>query len=174
MEIFNNDLTITFTNEADAQNAKTIAVNTIKAMSIPGYDDNVSELFADSLYLEDNDLVNEEYCLSSDDFMNVAATVVKAIAASLKTANFTFDCVSSDSYTESWVEGCFENGLLTINTTYFPSGYSEFLGCPECGEDVVRTEDYDPSKTYICPDCGEEVDLSNEAPVITKETFEIK
>ncbi len=174
MEIFNNDLTITFTNEADVQNAKTIAVNTIKAMPIPGYDDNVSELFADSLYLDDNDLVNEEYCLSSDDFMKVAATVVKAIAASLKTANFTFDCVSSDSYAESCVEGCFENGLLTINTTYFPDGYSEFLACPECGEDVVRTEDYDPSKTYICPDCGEEVDLSNEAPVITKETFEIK
>ena len=48
----------------------------------------------------------------------------------------------------------------------------------ECGEYVVRLDEYDPSKTYICPECGEEVDLSENykacAPVINKETIIIK
>lgn len=29
--------------------------------------------------------------------------------------------------------------------------------CPECGEEVVFIDDYNPEETYYCPECGEEV-----------------
>ena len=174
MEIYHNDFEITFTNEADAESAKIIATNAINAMSVPGYAYNATEEFANSLCVEGNVLANEEYSFTSDDLLNVAVATIKAIAGSMKTASFSFKSGSADTYAESWAEGCFENGILTITSAYYPEGYSEFLTCPECGEAVERMDDYDPSKTYICPECGEEVDLSDQAPVNSKETFEIK
>lgn len=50
--------------------------------------------------------------------------------------------------------------------------------CPECYEQIVCYDEYDPDKTYFCPECGEELDhekmFDGVLPVITKETFEIK
>ncbi len=58
--------------------------------------------------------------------------------------------------------------------TFYPAGYTEYVACPECGEFVVRIEDYVPGKLYVCPDCGEEVDLSESyeevAPIVEKTT----
>ena len=52
-----------------------------------------------------------------------------------------------------------------------------YYDCPECGEDVVRIEDYVPGKLYVCPDCGEEVDLADayeeSAPIIKKDIIQI-
>lgn len=178
MEIYNNKFEVTFTNKAAAESAKRIAADTFNAMTTESYINNAYKQFAESLNVEDNTLVNIEMTLLSSEIMEASIEVIKAIAETLKTECFTFDVVGYDEYTESWVEGSFENGQLEITSTYFPCGYTEFLHCPECGEDVVRIEDYDPSKTYVCPECGEEIDLSKvyaeNAPVITKETTEIK
>lgn len=178
MEIGIHTFNLTFANKAAAENAKKIATDTFKAMTTSCYNYNPYELFAASLCVKENDLTSEEACLTAEDFMNATVEVIKTIAESLKTESFTFNTFGEDTYTESCVDGCFEDGLLAITSTYYPNGYCEYLECPECGEFVVRLEEYDPSKTYVCPECGEELDLSEQyaeaAPVITREIIEIR
>ncbi len=178
MEIGIHTFNLTFTNNAAAELAKMIAADTFKAMMTTDYNYNPYELFAKSLSVKGEVLTSEEACLTAEDFMNAAAAVIKAIAENLKTENFTFNTFGEDTYTESCVDGCFKDGLLTITSTYYPNGDCEYLGCPECGEFVVSLEEYDPSKTYVCPECGEELDLSEMyaevAPVITREIIEVK
>ena len=178
MEIYNNEFKVIFTNTAAAESAKQIAADAFSAMNSQDDAYALAKRYAASLRVEDNILRSDELCFFADGFMDAAVVAIKAIAENLKTESFTIDVCGCDTYAESWVDGNFENGLLSITSTYYPYGYCEFIPCPECGEDVVRIEDYDPSKTYVCPDCGEEVDLSKAyaefAPVITKETIEIK
>ena len=178
MEIGINRFTLTFTNKAAAENAKQIAADTLSAMSISGYTCDPFELIVSSLRVNGNALTSEKACLTAYDFIEPTVTTIKAIAEKLRTENFTFDAFSEDTYAESSVEGYFKDGVLTITSTYYPCGYCESLECPECGEFVVRLEEYDPSKTYVCPECGEEIDLSEQyeevAPVIIKEIIEVK
>ena len=178
MTIENHTFNLNFTNKSAAEKAKKIAADTFKTMKTSDYNYNPYELFAKSLCVKGNDLTSNEACLIAEDFMDATANVIKAIAENLKTENFTFNTCGVDSYTEGWVDGCFKDGLLTITSTFYPNGYWEHLFCPECGELVVRLEEYDPSKTYICPECGEELDLSEQygedAPVITREIIEVK
>lgn len=175
MEIFTHKLNMTFANTDAAKAARQVASDTLKGMVISGYVVNPTELFANSLRTEETTLVSSACCLNANDFMEAAAAVIKAIGASMKDVDFTFDAFGGDTYSESLVDGFCKDGLLTITTTYYPYGYCEYLPCPECGEDVVRLEDYDPSKTYVCPECGEVIDLSEayeeNAPVITKESI---
>ena len=178
MEIGAHKFDLTFTNKSAAEKAKQITADTLNAMSFKDYAFDPAEAFVNSLKVEKNTLASSDVCLIASDFMETAAAVIKAIAMNLKTEGFTFDAFGEDTYSESRVNGRFENGILSITSTYYPSGYYEFIPCPECGEDVVSLEDYDSSKTYICPECGEEIDLSKMfeevAPVITKETIEVK
>ena len=70
-----------------------------------------------------------------------------------------------------------KDGLLKIKDTYFPSDYWEYLFCPECGEDVVRLEDFNPNKEYVCPECGEVIELKEQyeeiAPVVKEKEYSI-
>ena len=178
MEIGIHRFTVTFASKAAAENAKQIAADTLSTKSISGYAYDPFELFVSSLRVKGNALTSEEACLTADDFIEPTAATIKAIADNLRTENFTFDAFGEDTYAESSVEGCFKDGVLTITSTYYPCGYYEYIPCPECSEDVIRIENYEPNKTYVCPVCGEEVDLSEVyediAPVITKETIEVK
>ena len=173
MEIFDNDFTVTFTNKTAAKKAKQIAADTLNAMTIDGYVSNPAKETAAELHVEGKALSSDATAFDAHDFMEAAVNVVKAIAAKLSDESFTFNCVGTDTYSESWVEGSLENGVLTIDTTYFPEGYGE-LFCPECGEFVIEMEEYDPSESYICPECGEEIDFSDQAPIKSHEIIKIK
>lgn len=173
MEFFNNDFTVTFSNKDAAAKAKQIASRQFNALHVNGYSDDPSKLFADSLRVENTAVKADALVFDSYDFMGTVAAVIKAIALELKTENFSFEACASDTYSESWVDGKSENGILTITSTYFPSGYSEYLCCPECGEPIVEMLKYDPNVTYVCSECGEELVFSEDAPKITKEVINL-
>ena len=48
------------------------------------------------------------------------------------------------------------NTLEVSLLEYEGSGY-----CPECDEEVVDIDDFDPEETYYCPECGEEISGSD-------------
>ena len=164
MEILSNDFALTFTNTAAAIKAKQIADQSIHTL--------LNE--TDSLFiLNDVTLTYEEASFFSEDLMDAAREIMEAVANSLKKENFEFYVCGTDTYAAARIAGNYQNGMLDITTTFFPEGYSEYLSCPECGEDVVLMDDYDPDETYVCPECGEEIDFSGEAPEIKKECIKI-
>ncbi len=174
MEIFTNDFTVTFTNAAATNKAKQIADETFRPLRYDLYNEQPSILAADTLTIEnDVTLTFYECCFDSADLLDASRKVIKALALGLKGEDFDFSVCGCDTYTEAWVDGNFQNGVLDMTSTFFPEGYSEYLYCPECGEAVVRMEDYDPNATYVCPECGEEIDLSSAVPVIEKELITI-
>lgn len=174
MEIFNNDFTVTFTNAAAANKAKQIADETFRTLRYDLYREQPSICAADTLTIEDDVILTFiEWGFDSADLMDASRKVIKALAQGLKGENFEFSVCGCDTYTEAWVDGNFQNGVLDMTSTFFPEGYSEYLCCHECGEAVVRMEDYDPNATYVCPECGKEIDLSSAVPVIEKELIRV-
>lgn len=164
MEIMGNSFTVTFTNAAAANKAKQIAAQNLRAFEAANF-----------LAVEDEVTLTLNGCyFFSEELIDVSKDVLKGIATNLPEEDFTFDISGSDTYTEGWVEGNYQNGVLDLTTTYFPEGYSEYLECPECGEEVIRMEDYDPDETYVCPECGEELDFSDSAPEVKKELITIR
>lgn len=61
------------------------------------------------------------------------------------------------------------------NLEVFILAYEGCGSCPECGEEVVHIDDFDPEETYYCPDCGEEIPSDELYYIIEKEeiTYEI-
>ena len=173
-------LTINFTNTTAAKEAKEIASKTLLTMEYDFSFRNAAENAAANLIAENNSLVlpEEHGAFSPEEWNDILTEILKGITTELPNENFTYTSCAYSNYSEAWIEGNYANGTLEINSTYYPMGYLEYVECPECGEEVVRIDEYDPNKTYICPDCGEEIDLSERykecAPVITKETIEIK
>ena len=164
MEIISNDFTLTFTNTAAAIKAKKIADQSLHTLLED--DDSLFTLNGVTLTLEDASLFSEE-------LIDAAREIMEAVANGLKKESFEFSVNGCDTYTAAEIVGNYQNGMLDVTTTFFPEGYSEYLSCPECGEDVVRMEDYDPNMTYVCPEFGEEIDLSAEAPEIEIEHIKI-
>ncbi len=175
MEIFNNDFKVTFTNAAASNKAKQIADECLRNLHFDHYSVQPSILAADSLITKRGAILSfNTLCFISEDLMVASRKVIKAIAFGMSEESFEFAVCGSDTYTESWVDGSFSNGCLEMVSTFFPEGYSEYLECPECGEEIVRIEDYDPNATYICPECGEELDFTSAAPVIEKESIKVR
>ena len=174
MEIFENNFTVTFTNAAAANKAKQIADESFRALRYDFYSKQPSICAAETLTIEDDvTLTFDDLCFDSADLMDASRKVIKALAFGLKDEPFEFSVCGCDTYTEAWVNGIFQSGVLEMTATFFPEGYSEHLCCPKCGEAVVLMEEYDPNATYVCPECGEEIDLSSAAPVIEKELIRV-
>ena len=173
MEIINNEFTVTFKNTTAATRAKEIAKGCLLSLNDEIGIDDAAILAADSLVVNKTILAFEECCFFSEELIEAAKKIVKAIAFGMKAEDFEFSVYGSDSYTSSAVEGNYQNGELSITTTFYPEGYVEEFVCPECDEVIVSLNDYDPSQIYICPECGEELDFSSEAPVIEHEVISI-
>ena len=174
------NLTLTFNTKAAANRAKKIAKEAILSLESSRYSDG-AEYTAAHLIEENNTLLipEGEVAYSTEEWMeNVLPVLLKAIAKQLPHESFTFESNSTNDYSDAELDGRYAKGILEINSTYYPEGYCESVSCPECGEYVVRLDEYDPSKTYICPECGEEVDLSENykacAPVIEHKAIIIK
>lgn len=179
---YTNEMTITMKN---AQACET-AMAAIKSALVENaerfnqqYAYNATTRFANSLVILENKIVvenGEVGAFTPEDMPEVIKTIAQAIAAN--SDKFEIHDYDSCDYSEGDTTISFDGKALTIKSTYFPCGVVEFLSCPECGEDIVSIEEYDPNVTYVCPECGEEIDLSEQyeesAPVITKEVIKIK
>ena len=173
-------LTFTFKTASAARKAKKIASKALLTMKQIFSFRNAAETAATNLIAENNILLlpREKGCFLAEECMEFLPIILKAIAEQMPNEDFTFEVTSTNDYSDAEFDSEYSNGTLCITSTYYPEGYCESVSCPECGEYVVRLDEYDPSKTYICPECGEEVDLSENykacAPVINKETIIIK
>ena len=72
----------------------------------------------------------------------------------------------------------YSDGVMKITDTYYPMGYYEYVRCPECGEHIIKLEEFEAGKKYFCPECNEMIDLDSSyddvAPVITEKEIIIK
>lgn len=164
MEYYN---TIKFTMENE-QAAKT-ALTTIKSVLNTGsYNDNymfnTASMLANDLHVEGSQITgkeNEGY-FTPEDIDAVMLDVLKAVAAIDSIHTFVCEVINEATYSAGNMEADYKDGFLNVISTYYPEGYCEYLYCPECGEEVVLFDEYDPNQKYYCPECGEEIDLSSE------------
>ena len=162
---FNNVIRIMMENNEVANTA----LDMIKKVLCSGdfsrnYRNNTAEILANDLQVKGSQIIQEDYksYFIVEDIDAVMESVLKAIAGLEIVREFKCDVISESTYSEGEFEASYKNGLLKIKNTYYPCGHWEYLSCPVCGEDIVRLEDFDPSKEYICPKCGEVVDLRDE------------
>ena len=82
--------------------------------------------------------------------------ICRSIAKELKESAFyghAFYDADSCGY-ESCADYNYENGYLKITIIESHNGHGM---CPECGEQVVCFDEYDPNTDYVCDECGVEV-----------------
>lgn len=136
---------------AKEQRAEVLAVAR-KALITNGY-----EKFANSLVESKDDcyMIEENSCMTflGDNFHEAIRTIYEAIVKELPEIVFR----GFSGYTWGTFEAghCFEkkgNTLVVGKIGYEGSGY-----CPECDEEIVSVDDYNPAETYYCPECGEEI-----------------
>lgn len=170
MEIFNNKMEIVFTSNRSANKAKEIASKVVASFEHKTLFLNAAKNTINRLFVEGNTMKHPENDggdLTSEELLEIAPVILRAIAEQLPSECFTFNVVGYDTYTEGWLEGKYDNGKLEMKSTFYPMGYEENLYCPECGEFVVTLDEYDPSETYRCPECGEKIDLAAEFEDVT-------
>ena len=178
---FTNTITITMENNE----AATTALETIKKVLCSGnysegYRINTAEKLANDLQIKGAKIVQEEYneYFTPEDINSVIEDVLKAIAKIDGVHSFECEVFTDSTYSEDEFEATYKNGLLKIKDTYYPSGCWEYLCCPECGEDVIRLEEFDPNKEYVCPVCGEVINLKKayeeNAPVLEEKEYVIR
>ena len=112
-----------------------------------------------------------------EDAEKVFTEIIRELAAVLK-EEFICEIYNSGDYSEGHLELHFEKGILRTESTIYPCGYTEYLCCDECGEEIVRIDEYEVGKKYYCSECDEEIDLSEQyaevKPIITVEEIIIK
>jgi hypothetical protein len=177
-----NELTITFKDNTVAINALEILKNRL----IVGfgcdsfYKKNPSQLMHDNLNIDKNTifLLNNIGCYTPEDAENVLPELIQHLAESLSSEKFSCEIWSNSDYTDGGIKAEYKNGLLTIKTVYYPSGYI-FLECPECYALIAEMEEYENGKVnidkdvYVCPDCGEEIEVSDWMPFTYEKTIKI-
>ena len=99
------------------------------------------------IYLSDGNLGNE------NEFVN---EICLSIAHWLKGSSFYGHAFFADDYSayESCADYEYENGVLKLTSIESPEGHGM---CPECGEQVVCFDEYDPNAEYVCDECGVEI-----------------
>ena len=137
---------------AREQRAKVLEVAK-RALAEKGY-----ETFANNIEANKHDhyLIEETTCFSplGDNFDDAIATIYTAVAKELPEVEFKG--FSGYAWGSCEAGHCFDKSgnILKVETILYEGcGF-----CPECGEEVVHVDDYDPAKTYYCPDCGEQMD----------------
>lgn len=178
---YTNEIKITMNSNNAAQIALNAAVNALtnNAETLNnGYRRNPSESLADALTVVGNTVVNDtEGYFTPEDIKCVIEVILEAIASELSEENFECTVYTDSTYACDEIKASYSNSKLNIKETYLPAGYVKYLCCPECGEEIVRIDEYDAEQTYYCPECGDEIDLSEQyeeyAPVVTETTMNI-
>lgn len=175
---YTNEIKITLNTNTAAQTALNASVkallNNAEALGC-----RPSMKLAEGLKVIDNTVItdyDEGYFLP-EGIADVMEVILAAIAEELRDETFECTVFSDSDYSCDEIAATFANRKLNIKETYLPSGFVEYLCCPECGEEVVRVDEYNAGETYYCPECGEEIDLSEEyeacAPKVTETTINI-
>lgn len=138
------------------------------------YRRNPSQMMREALEIVENTIVLPEDfgCYVTEDAEDVMFELIQHLAENMGNASFTWDGWDSNDYTEGYFEAEYENGLLNIKYTYYPSGYCS-LWCPECDAVIATMDKYEEGKIYTCAECGEEIDVSEWAPITTEKTIQI-
>lgn len=178
---YTNELTITMETKEMATKAFEILVDRMAAgfecdkeyRTIP------SMRMAKDLEIKNNTVILPEgngYYMP-EDAEKVFTEIIRELAATLN-EEFTCEIYNSGDYSEGGLESHFEKGILRTESTFYPCGYTEYLCCDECGEEIVRIDEYEVGKKYYCSECDEEIDLSEQyaevKPIITVEEIIIK
>lgn len=178
---YTNELTITMANNEMATKALEILVKRIAAgfecdkeyRTIP------SMKMAQELEVKNNTVVlpEESGYYEPKDAEKIFAEIIRELAAALR-EEFSCEIYNSGNYSEGILKAYFVKGILKTESTYYPCGNREYLCCDECGEEIVRIDEYEEGKKYYCSECCEEVDLSEQyaevKPIITVEEIIIK
>ena len=174
MESYNN-LKMTMENKNQAAKAAEMIAE-IAAKRTPESPNELND-FLECVEVKRNKVIVDGSCsLWENTFLEMLPEIFKACAA---LTNQKFEA-------NAWYESCncgysasieAERRGSTLNLRTVVSENGDGI-CPECCEQIVCYDEYDPDETYYCPECGEEIDheemFGGELPVITKETFEIK
>lgn len=142
------------------------------------YRKNPSKFMAEVLEVNDNAIVAPEEVgfYVPYEGIDVNEELLKTLATNMPDSEFYACICNTSDYDEAETYANFENGILKIKTTYYPTGFAEELFCEECSGVVVMLEDYNSNTTYICPECGEEHEagfFDEWKPVITEKEFTI-
>ena len=169
---YTNEMTITMIDNEAAANAKAVIAALLNNKEYnSGYSSNPTKQFLEALSVTNNtlSLEDDDGYFVPEDAQEILEAIVKALASC---GLVEFKAFNDSTYSQSSIEVVLNNGQLEVESVYYPSGYCEYLECPECGENVVKIEDYDPNATYFCPECKEAIELSNQykevAPQIKK------
>ena len=177
---FNNTIKITMENNEAANTALAMIKKVLCAGNYSSdYRTNTAEALANDLQVKGTQILQEEYAgyFTVEDIDAVVEDVLKAVAGIDSIHEFECEVISDSTYSYGEIEASYKNGLLKIKNTYYPCGYCEYLRCPECSEEIVKIEDFDPNREYVCPECGEVIDLMHEykecAPIVEEIEFDI-
>ena len=159
-------MTINFNNSEAANKAMNIIKAALKT---------ITPKFPTDITVKENEIIVDESC-SLWQAIGRVDVLAKEVATKLADEDFTLECYydSCDCGYKESVKADYSNGKLTINTVASEdNGY-----CPECGELIVRFDEYDSNAHYYCPECGEELDheemFEDGLPTFTKEIIKIK
>ena len=141
-----------------------------------------SQNMREALEVVENTIVLPEDfgCYVTEDAESVMFELIQNLAENMGNDTFVWEGVDSNDYTDGWFDAKYENGLLNVKYTYFPSGAATGVWCEECDAELFHLADYmdgnvsiDLDSEYVCPECGEVVDLSEYLPIVTEKTVRI-
>ena len=177
---FYNEFTFTFKSKEEAEKAidiiKTAIENSPKYDFDKSYAQDFRKDMTNNLYLYNRemefyfdiniyDVILSRKCyLTSSNALEFFTDLLKNIGDTVGDYKVTIS--NNDTYEDSYIEAQKENGVLTIDTVYYPEGYCDSAECEECSFEVTDRAEWDGSPTAICPVCGTEINL--------KEIFEVE
>lgn len=179
---YTNQLTITMRNEEMATKALAVLVKRLEAgfECDKTYKNNPSLKMAEALEIKENAIIlPDDYgCYIAKDANEVLSVLMEVLATAMKEEVFSCECWNNEDSFDIDFEAHYENGILAIKAVLYPNGYTEFLYCDDCGEEIVRFAEFDRNKKYYCSECGEELDLLKQyeeiKPIIAEKEIVIK
>lgn len=173
METYTN-LKMTMENKAQAAEAAKIIAE-LASRRTPESPNELKNFLA-CIEVKRNKVIVDDSCsLHETTFLELIPEAIQACAhltsKKFKVIAWYYSC--NCGY-EASIEAERDAEMLNIKTIVSENGDG---CCPECGEQVVCYDEYDPAETYYCPECGDELDhlemFDGILPVITQESFRI-
>ena len=173
METYNN-LRMTMENRAQAIEAAKI-ITEFASRRTPEFPNELKNFVACIKVKRNKVIVDDSCSLLETAFLELIPEVIKACAplTSKKYEVIAWYYSCNCGY-EASIEAKRDADTLNIKTIVSENGDGS---CPECGEQVVCYDEYDPAETYYCPECGDELDhlemFDGVLPVVTLESSRI-